>query len=121
MKKLIILSLAVSLIIIAGCKKSAKEMLTGTWKLKSEEGVKLTPEDKQNTMIFTPEGVLTMKMGTESHSGKWMMGADDKSVKVIPPAGEGDTTLWNIESLDTKEFTFTAGEPKHKVTLEKQQ
>ena len=120
MKKLIFLSLILSLIFMSGCKKSAKEMITGTWKLKSEEGVNLTADDKQNTLIFTSDGILTIKMGNESHSGKWTMLAGDKSMKVVPPPGQGDTTLWNIESLDAKEFTFTKGESKQKITIEKQ-
>jgi hypothetical protein len=85
MKKLIFLSLILSFVVVTGCKKSAKDMLTGTWKLKSAEGETLKPEDLKTTMTFTAEGTLEMNSGTEKSSGKWIMGADEKSLKAVSP------------------------------------
>jgi len=120
MKKLIILSLILSFVVVTGCKKSTKDMLTGTWKLKSVEGETLKPEDLQNTLTFTAEGLLTTKSGTDSETAKWVLSADEKTIKAWSTKGTGDTLNWKIEKLDAKEFAFSMEGENKKITLEKQ-
>ena len=115
MKKIILLSLVLCVIVASGCKKSAKELLMGTWKLTSVEGQKMTPEDLKTTLTFT-DGKFDMKIGGDKdRSGTWEMSDDSKTITAKD--SEGNKETWNIFKLDDKEYTFSVDKDKQKITM----
>lgn len=118
MKKTIFCLCAVFVLIFAGCSKSTKEKLEGTWKLKSVEGQTLTADELNRFVTLNNDGSLGMKFGTEEKSGKWVLSEDEKTVEATTT--EGDKEVWHIQTVDKKELVFTVDTDKEKYTLEKQ-
>ena len=119
MKKIMYFGLIISFIIAAGCGKSVKDKVTGTWKLKSVEGQTLTKEDLESASItFNSDGKLLATAGTEKMEGTWELGKDDKTLTIGMKDG-GDKEVWNIQSITDNELVYTQGDQKEKVTLMK--
>jgi len=119
MKKIIYFGLIVSFIIAAGCGKSAKEKVLGTWKLKSIEGQNLTQDELKNANItFTSDGKVIAVAGKDKMEGTWDMAKDEKSLSIgFKESNEKD--VWHIVTLTDNEFSYTQGDKKEKVTLGK--
>jgi hypothetical protein len=118
MKKVFYILIVAFIVIAAGCGKSTKDKLTGTWKLKSVEGQTLSVDDLNRFITMDADGKLTMKSGNEEKSGTWVLSEDEKTVDATSTAGDKET--WHIISVDSKEFVFTVDTDKEKYTLEKQ-
>lgn len=118
MKKIIFAGLILSLIIAAGCSKSAKEKLAGSWKLSAVEGQTLSMEELKSTMSFTEDGKLSLKsaQGNEKN-GTWEISEDGKTITV--KSTEGETEVWNVQKLEDKILEIKIGADKEKITLEK--
>lgn len=117
-KAFYILSIAI-LIICAGCGKSKKDKLVGTWKLKSISGSILSATEFETVITIYDNGKWKSKQGVEdSSTGTWILSADEKKVKSVF-TDEVDTTLWNIVSLDDELFVYTVNDDTTKITLEK--
>jgi hypothetical protein len=119
MKKLMFVALIMSFIVAAGCGKSAQEKLLGTWKLKSVEGQSLSKEVLDNSIItFEKEGKLSAVSGPESKiEGAWEMSKDEKSLTISFKDMGDNKQVWNIQTLTEKEFVYTQGTEKEKITL----
>lgn len=118
MKKVFYFVIAAFIIISAGCGKSTKDKLIGTWKLKNVEGQTLTIEELNRFITINADGKFVMKADDEEKTGVWVLSEDEKSVEANSTAG--DKEVWHIQSLDSKEFIFTVDTDKEKYTLEKQ-
>jgi hypothetical protein len=119
MKKIMYFGLIISFIIVAGCGKSVKDKVTGTWKLKSVEGQTLSKEELASaTITFNSDGKLAATAGTEKMEGTWELAKDDKSL-TIAMKGSADKQVWNIQSITDNEFVYTQENEKNKITLMK--
>jgi uncharacterized protein (TIGR03067 family) len=115
MKKIIFIGLILCVVIASGCKKSTKDLLSGTWKLTAVEGQKLTLEDLKTTMTFTDDKFNMKIAGDKERAGTWELSADEKTITAKNT--EGDKETWNIVKLDDKEYIFTVDKDKEKISM----
>jgi hypothetical protein len=118
MKKLLYVGLILSFIIATGCSKSAKEKVSGAWKLKSVEGETLTQEQlSEATITFNVDGKVVATAGKDNKmEGTWEVTEDGKTL-TIAFVDNSEKEVWNIESLTDKELVYTQGGQKEKITL----
>ncbi|MFH0895605.1 MAG: lipocalin family protein [Bacteroidota bacterium] len=114
MKKIIGIVLIIVAISFAGCSKSVKDKLVGTWKLESIEGrdIKNLP---QSTLEFKEDGVATEKMEDLSRDYQWKLSDDETELIIID---KGKDKKMKIESLEGN--TLVIKGDNGKVTLKKQ-
>jgi len=117
MKKMILVGLILSFIIAAGCGKSAKDKVLGTWKLSKVEGENLTKEELNATMTFNTDGKFAATARDEKMEGKWEMAEDGKSLTLT--FEENDKEVWNIQELTDAKLVYTQGDEKEKIELVK--
>ncbi len=119
MKKIMYFGLIISFIIAAGCGKSVKDKVAGTWKLKSVEGQTLSKEELESaTITFNSDGKVMATAGKEKMEGTWEIGKDDKTL-MIAMKEESEKEIWSIQSISDNELVYTQGAEKEKITLMK--
>ena len=117
MKKMIFIGLILSVIISAGCGKSAKDKLLGTWKLNKVEGETLTQEELNATMTFTTDGKFAATARDEKMDGTWELAEDGKTLTLT--FKENDKEVWNITEITDAKLVYKQGNEKESIELVK--
>ncbi len=119
MKKITLMLIVIAMVVFAGCSKSVKDKIEGTWKVKSVEGQTLSAEELGSaSMTFLADGTFKAKNQDREMGGTWTVADDEKTVTLkFKEDKDSFDEIWKIVTVTEKELVYTVGTDTEKITL----